>query len=168
MVVMRMALLSLALVAGAARAEESKPTVADVLAWDGLPELMLGVATDTADRAVTLTGADVTEVKPEEDDSTVENGITVYFIDLPHWCGPVAKLGTYCWGDRRECLRKARSCKATANVACVGVEARTDGEQSSVCRPSYGECERTRRLLDLTDEYALSECMVTRQRKAKR
>ena len=143
------------------------PTVADVLAWGGLPDLMLGLAADTADRAVTLTGADVTEIKPEQDDSTVENGISIYFADKPYWCGPLPSVGVFCWEDRRECAKRTKTCRATKNVACMGATAHTTGDEGTFCRTTYGECERTRRQLELTDEYALGECHVIRQRAKK-
>ena len=115
-------LVGLLLSAGTAQADDNlaRPTVADVLAWDGLPILMLGVAADTADRAVTLTGADVTEVKPEEDtyERDFENGIEVVYAKAALWCGngTFGVRGVFCWENRSNCTRKAKGCRASKNA----------------------------------------------------
>jgi len=179
---MKRASVVVVLAAGLARADGVRVTMddpnesADAYAWRKLPALMLEVAGDVAERAVrrtvaevlaeegvTVDGASVGVVEPD-DDSTVENGISIYFTDKPHWCGPLPGAGVFCYETRSMCAKKSKACRATKNVACMSATAHTTGEDGVFCRRTYGECEWTRRQIELTGEFALGECYVERQR----
>lgn len=170
---MKTILITVALgAAGAAQADDdiaaitrdNPPSIDDADAWAALPGLMLEAAGAAAEAANRRTVAEVLA----DEDSTVENGVEVFFVTQPHWCGRVAGLGVFCWDDRRICAQKAKGCRAQANVACVGAQTITDGEVGVYCRPSYGECEQTRRVMLAIGEYTVGDCSVRRRRAGKR
>lgn len=143
-----------------------QPTVKDVLAWERLDELMLGIAGDVAEVAVRVTVADV--LATEEPESTVENGVTIYFTETIFWCGYTGVGGTFCYDKRANCLRKSKSCRSVRHVACVPVTAITTGESGALCRTTYGECMQTRAQAELSQEWTTGDCTVERYRKGRK